>query len=81
MFTGLIEETGRWFRSKRWRAAGGWFWRRPGLPASVRIGDSVAVNGCCLTVVGRSGAELAFDLLEETLAQDEPGRVGERALG
>ena len=33
----------------------------------VRIGDSVAVNGCCLTVTGRQEDDLTFDLLEETL--------------
>ena len=34
----------------------------------VAIGDSVAVNGCCLTVVAKSGATLGFDVSAETLA-------------
>ena len=34
----------------------------------VAVGDSIAVNGCCLTVVERSGATLAFDVSAETLA-------------
>jgi riboflavin synthase len=34
----------------------------------VVLGDSVAVNGCCLTVVAKSGATLGFDVSAETLA-------------
>jgi riboflavin synthase len=36
--------------------------------ADVAIGDSVAVNGCCLTVAAKSGATLGFDVSAETLA-------------
>jgi riboflavin synthase len=36
--------------------------------SDVAIGDSVAVNGCCLTVVAKSGATLGFDVSAETLA-------------
>lgn len=36
--------------------------------ADVRIGDSVAVNGCCLTVVTVAGSALEFDVSAETLA-------------
>jgi len=35
--------------------------------AGVKLGDSVANNGCCLTVAAVNGKELSFDLLEETL--------------
>ena len=37
------------------------------LAAEIRTGDSVAVNGCCLTVSSRREDQLTFDLLEETL--------------
>ncbi|HEY1325534.1 MAG TPA: riboflavin synthase [Casimicrobiaceae bacterium] len=33
----------------------------------VAIGDSIAVNGCCLTVVAGEGERLAFDVSAETL--------------
>jgi riboflavin synthase len=36
--------------------------------SDVAVGDSVAVNGCCLTVVAKSGATLGFDVSAETLA-------------
>jgi riboflavin synthase len=37
------------------------------IAAEARIGDSIAVNGCCLTVAERGGGELAFDAVRETL--------------
>ena len=67
MFTGLIEETGRLVALqadiglKQLRVAA------PGLSGQTEIGDSIAVNGCCLTVAGRQDGDLIFDLLEETL--------------
>jgi riboflavin synthase len=36
--------------------------------ADVAVGDSVAVNGCCLTIVAIEGSTLAFDVSAETLA-------------
>jgi riboflavin synthase len=47
--------------------------------AGVAIGDSVAVNGCCLTVVAIDGSALAFDVSAETLrcatGLERPGDV------
>ena len=70
MFTGLIEEVGSvlaletsdGLRTKVQIAA-------PRLAEKIQIGDSVALNGCCLTVTARRGDSLAFDILEETLAR------------
>ncbi len=45
----------------------------------IAVGDSVAVAGCCLTVVARRGARLDFDVSAETLrcttGLDRPGPV------
>ena len=67
MFTGLIEEVGSvvWIRAsargtKLQIAA-------PHIAKNIRTGDSVAVNGCCLTLRAHRGHKLSFDLLEETL--------------
>ena len=67
MFTGLVEEIGTvlWIRATdrgtqlQIVAAG--------IAKHVRKGDSVAVNGCCLTVTKHRGDQLTFDLLDETL--------------
>ncbi len=67
MFTGIVEETGRVLSLRE--GPDGWRLRvRSGLTArTARLGDSVAVNGCCLTVAARKNGVLEFDLLEETL--------------
>ena len=39
------------------------------LAEGVQIGDSIAINGCCLTVTSSEGPQLGFDLLEETQAR------------
>jgi riboflavin synthase len=39
------------------------------------LGDSVAVNGCCLTVAEISGADIAFDVLAQTLRVTSMGKL------
>ena len=67
MFTGLIEEVGRvrWIRASE----GGTQLQlaAPLIAADLRKGESVSVNGCCLTATKIRGGDLTFDLLEETL--------------
>ena len=67
MFTGLIEEVG----SVIGIHATDWGTQlqivAPRVAEKVRLGDSIAVNGCCLTVVAHRGEQFTFDLLEETL--------------
>src|SRR5947208_15862358 len=65
MFTGLVEAVGVVVALEAQRLV----IRAPGLAADLPKGASVAVNGCCLTVADRAGDQLAFDLLEETLAR------------
>lgn len=66
MFTGIVEETGRVVAFARGAEA----WRLEVaarvVASDVAVGDSVAVNGCCLTVARREGERLWFDVLEET---------------
>jgi riboflavin synthase len=67
MFTGLIEEVAKvlWIRmSDRGTQLQV---NAPRLANKTSVGDSVAVNGCCLTVSSRREDQLTFDLLEETL--------------
>ncbi len=66
MFTGIIEETGRVVGF----VPGAEAWQLQVatqlLLADVKLGDSVAVNGCCLTVTRFDRDHLWFDVLEET---------------
>src|SRR5438067_2208010 len=67
MFTGLIEEVGT---AVALRGVGQPIELElvaPRLAEQVRIGDSVAVNGCCLTVARRDDDKLSFDILRESL--------------
>jgi riboflavin synthase len=47
----------------------------PEIAAQAAIGDSVAINGCCLTVVAIEGGKLSFDAGEETLSRTTLGSV------
>lgn len=68
MFTGLVEEVGRVMWLRRSSQSGLQIQIvAPGICRSLHRGDSVAVNGCCLTVAAHRGEFVTFDLLQETL--------------
>ena len=80
MFTGIIRE-----RARVARAAGDADGLRleidaPQTAAASAIGDSVAVNGCCLTVTERADGRLAFDAVPETLRRTALGSLQAGAL-
>ena len=66
MFTGIVEEAG--VVQAVTRRGKGWSLEveTGTILTGVKIGDSVAVNGCCLTVTEVRGKRLIFDLLDET---------------
>jgi riboflavin synthase len=68
MFTGLIEDIGRITAIER-RGAAALLTLTTALPVSeIAIGESVAVNGACLTVTAKTGTTLTFDVSPETIA-------------
>ena len=69
MFTGLIEEIGEVVAVPASDKGTQLQIAAPGIAKKSRDGDSVAVNGCCLTSTSRRGNRLTFDLLEETIAR------------
>jgi riboflavin synthase len=75
MFTGLVEAQGT-VREKRFEGPGVRFLIDAGsVSDDVALGDSVAINGCCLTVVARNGQELAFEAGSETLSRTNLGEL------
>ena len=50
--------------------------REESLVRSVAIGDSVALNGCCLTVIEKSAKNVSFQAGEETLEKTNLARLG-----
>ncbi|RME24950.1 MAG: riboflavin synthase [Deltaproteobacteria bacterium] len=76
MFTGIVEDIGRVIRTER-VAAGALLQVESSLdPASMKPGDSVAVNGACLTVTRIVNGTLSFDVGPETLRATTLGRIG-----
>lgn len=75
MFTGLIEEVGTVICVGSGQDTNRLKIAAPRIAKKMRPGDSVAVNGCCLTVSSRVGDELDFDLLEETMARTNLKRL------
>ena len=62
MFTGIVLAVGRIEKLKPLQVATG------RLPLSdVRIGDSICVQGCCLTAIRKAKGRLWFDVSKETL--------------
>ncbi len=47
----------------------------PRIAAEATLGESIAINGCCLTVIEIAGEALAFDAGPETLARTNLGRL------
>ena len=75
MFTGLIEDTGRVASFHR-RGEAGVLTVETSLPtADIAIGDSVAVNGACLTVNARSDHSLTFDVSPESISRSTIGKL------
>ena len=70
MFTGIVEESGEVVKIGHTAVGIRLEILTRKVGGGLKIGDSLAVNGCCLTVVSRhknqKGTILAFDLLQET---------------
>jgi riboflavin synthase alpha subunit len=71
MFTGIIAHQGRFQGYGRGRAE--MILEAPGLAGQVSPGDSVAVNGVCLTLAAIERGACRFDLSKETLARSTLG--------
>lgn len=81
MFTGLVEQVGR-IQSIEERA--GYKVLTLALAEAdvyaEKLGDSIAVNGCCLTVTRRSESTMCFDVSHETLARTSLGSLKKDSL-
>jgi riboflavin synthase len=69
MFTGLIEEVGTVVAVRAHDHGTQIQIAAPGTAKHVNSGESIAVNGCCLTLTSCHNDCLSFDLLEETIAR------------
>ncbi len=79
MFTGIIESLASVAEIDE-RPPGRRLVLRTGrLAADARIGDSIAVNGCCLTVISVDGESLVMDAGPETLSRTNLGELTTRS--
>ncbi len=67
MFTGIVEERGTVESVEDQGDALRLSIHSPHVLADARLGDSISVNGCCLTVAQRDGETWTADVMQETL--------------
>jgi riboflavin synthase len=81
MFTGIVEGTGTVMALTPSGSGDGARLEvdAPWPPGELAVGDSVAVDGCCLTVVARTPGGFAADLVAETLRRTALGRLAKGA--
>ncbi len=75
MFTGLVETLGTVVTILPEGPGVRLTLRSEMMAADTKLGDSIAVNGCCLTVVGKANADLVFEAGSETLKRTNLGQL------
>jgi len=75
VFTGLVREMGEITAVKKRRGGAFLSLHAKDTALTADIGDSIAVNGVCLTVVSKKDRELSFDLSDETLRSTNLGAL------
>ncbi|MCI3929331.1 riboflavin synthase [Streptomyces sp. AN091965] len=75
MFTGIVEELGEVTAVETLADASRFRLRGPVVTDGAKHGDSIAVNGVCLTVVDHDGDEFTADVMAETLNRSSLGAL------
>ena len=75
MFTGLVEEASPVISIALDNHIARLTVSAPVVSNGARLGDSMAINGCCLTVVEINGTSLTFDAVPETMAKTNLGNL------
>ena len=73
MFTGIVEELGRVVRLETVEDCARLTVEAPTVTQDASLGDSISVNGCCLTVAAMHGSTFTADLMAETLTRTTLG--------
>ncbi|OLZ48151.1 MULTISPECIES: riboflavin synthase [Streptomyces] len=77
MFTGIVEELGEVTAVEPLQEASRFRLRGPLVTQDAKHGDSIAVNGVCLTVVETADGEFTADVMQETLNRSSLGALAE----
>jgi riboflavin synthase len=73
MFSGIVEALGTVVELRSEPPGCRLIVQEPKIAAATKVADSIAVNGCCLTVIDRQGDTFAFEAGPETLARTNLG--------
>ena len=73
MFTGIVEELGHVVRLETVEDCARLTVEAPTVTQDASLGDSISVNGCCLTVAAVHGSTFTADLMAETLTRTTLG--------
>ena len=77
MFTGIVAEVGRVIRCQQTDRGRRLMVQAPGITEDLEVGDSVAVNGICLTAVEVDPPRFQMEAVAETLARTNLGEAAE----
>jgi len=75
VFTGIVEELGQVVTLDRAAEPARLTIAGPAVTADARHGDSIAINGVCLTVTAISGGQFSADVMGETLSRSSLGAL------
>jgi riboflavin synthase len=75
VFTGIVEELGQVVMLERAAEPARLTIAGPEVTSDARRGDSIAINGVCLTVTAISGGEFTADVMGETLGRSSLGAL------
>ena len=73
MFTGIVRELGTVVSAEEVGGGRNLVIRAPGAAARTSVGDSVAIDGCCLTATAVVDGTIAFHAVRETMARTTLG--------
>jgi riboflavin synthase len=76
VFTGIVEELGEVIALEEFQGTARLTVRGPVVTAGASAGDSIAINGVCLTVTGSSDGTFSADVMSETLSRSSLGGLG-----
>lgn len=69
MFTGIIQTTGKVISFIGNKNGGRFVVQTPISLSKIKMGESIAIDGCCLTVISYQNKKLVFDVSDETIAK------------
>ena len=80
MFTGIVQALGTITKIVNGSDSAQLTIDSPGFFSDIKLGDSIAVNGCCLTAVTNNADQFSVDVMKQTLALTNIGNLKEGDL-